>query len=211
MKNISKSFKTPKGTELPLLDLKGKDYLQVAHRLVWFREEKPNWSIETEYVQLTDTYAIAKATIRDETGRIMAQAHKREDKTHFQDFTEKSQTGAIGRALALVGFGTAFSPDLDEGERIVDSPVERAQSLVGSTKSQVQGDELTVPFGKNKGMPISSLSPEQMNADLCYWTERIKKEGKPASGKLKEYLEALEVFLTNVENEDVPMEWPPNK
>ena len=45
---MHKTFKTPKGTELPLLDLRGKDYLMVAHRLVWFREEHSDWTIETE-------------------------------------------------------------------------------------------------------------------------------------------------------------------
>ena len=31
-----------------LMDLKGKQYLQVMCRLVWFREEKPLWSIDTK-------------------------------------------------------------------------------------------------------------------------------------------------------------------
>lgn len=41
----------------------------------------------------------------------------------FGDFIEKAETGAIGRALALVGFGTQFCADeLDEGPRLADSP-----------------------------------------------------------------------------------------
>lgn len=120
-----KTFKTPKGTELPLLDLKGKDYLQVAHRVVWFREEHPDWRIETNFAQLTLELAIAHAVIRDSSGNVMATAHKREDARHFPDFAEKAETGAIGRALALVGFGTQFAPELDEEERVVDSPTRR--------------------------------------------------------------------------------------
>ena len=90
-----KEIVTKKGTVLPIQQLKGKDYLMVAYRLVWFREECPHHSIETEFVQLTESYAIAKATIKlDST--VLATAHKREDKAHFADFMEKAETGAIG-------------------------------------------------------------------------------------------------------------------
>uniref|UniRef100_A0A6H1ZE89 Putative tail protein n=1 Tax=viral metagenome TaxID=1070528 RepID=A0A6H1ZE89_9ZZZZ len=123
---MNTSFVTEKGTTLPLLDLRGKPYLQVAHRIVWFREEYPDWAIETQHVSLTDTKAIYKAAIKDETGRVIATATKSEDKSHFNDFIEKAETGAIGRALALCGFGTQFTGDeLEEGGRIVDSPIEQ--------------------------------------------------------------------------------------
>jgi hypothetical protein len=58
----------------------------------------------------------------------MAQAHKAENKTGdgFKDYLEKAETGAIGRALAMCGYGTQFTGDeLDEGVRIVDAPVVR--------------------------------------------------------------------------------------
>src|SRR5262245_46766475 len=99
------TMKTPKGTELPLIDLKGKPYLQVAHRLVWFREEHPEWAIETNIVEQDSAHAVMRATIRvNEGGPIIAQATKSETKTGFSDFLEKAETGAIGRALALCGF-----------------------------------------------------------------------------------------------------------
>src|SRR5690348_14711259 len=124
MNTVRRSFKTTKGTELVLLNLKGKEYLEVKNRLIWFREEKPQWSIETEIVRFSDVEAISKAIIKDELGRVIATSHKQETIQGFPDFIEKSETGAIGRALALVGYGTQFAPELEEGERIVDSPVE---------------------------------------------------------------------------------------
>jgi hypothetical protein len=121
---MSKTLTTKKGTQLPLANLKGKDYLQVAHRLVWFREEHPDWSVETEFVTNTDQSAVAKATIRDTSGRVVATSHKEESLKDFAaGHREKAETGAIGRALALCGYGTQFEPDLDEGDRIVDSPI----------------------------------------------------------------------------------------
>lgn len=127
---MNRFIKTPKGTELPLLNLKGKSYLQVAHRLVWFIEEVKSYRIETEMVTLTDTFAVAKVTIKtyDEGGNVIKQAQdfKSESLKHFPDFIEKSVTGALGRALAQLGHGTAYAlADLDEGDRIVDAPQEK--------------------------------------------------------------------------------------
>ena len=153
-------MKTPKGTILPLMVMdrsshvkwckdkpcKGKpdhwtktyqNYLQVAHRLVWFREEHPDWAIETEFVKLENNIAIARARIFDSTFAIIsssgatgevyerkpvAMATKQENSQGFPDFIEKAETGAVGRALAMCGYGTQFSPDMDEGDRLADSP-----------------------------------------------------------------------------------------
>jgi hypothetical protein len=127
---------TAKGTELPLLNLKGKDYLEVKFRLVWFREEHPEWSIETEFLTIDERSACARAVIKDENGRIIATSHKSESAGNFPDFMEKAETGAIGRALALIGFGTQFCADeLDEGDRIVDAPVAKKSDYQSSSGS----------------------------------------------------------------------------
>jgi len=108
-----------------LMNLKGKDYLQVMWRLVWFREEKPLWNIDTKLEQLTDNHAVFSAKISDENGVQKASGYGSESMKDFRDFIEKAETKAIGRALAMLGYGTQFAPELDEGERIVDSPVEK--------------------------------------------------------------------------------------
>lgn len=114
-----------------LINLKGKSYLEVKYRLVWFRDENPDWGITTEIIKI-DTeakYAIVKATITDQHGRILAQGTKMEDIKGFGDWLEKAETGAIGRALGILGYGTQFAPEFDEvvpgveNPRIVDSPI----------------------------------------------------------------------------------------
>ena len=50
----------------------------------------------------------------------------------FADYAEKASTKSLGRALLALGYGTAFAPEMDEGERVVDSPVRRpAQASTG--------------------------------------------------------------------------------
>ena len=40
----------------------------------------------------------------------------------FPDFIEKASTKSLGRALLLLGYGTAFANEMDEEDRFVDSP-----------------------------------------------------------------------------------------
>jgi len=163
------SFKTPKGTELPFLNLKGKDYLQVMHRLVWFREEHPDWSIVTSFVQQTDQYSIARAEIHTPGGQIIATAHKREDAKHFPDHNEKSETGAIGRALALCGYGTQFAPELDEEHRIVDSPTPpkpRQTNVPGNSAALVS------PVGPKPGRE-DEMPPTPTEDMMPHWPDEI--------------------------------------
>jgi hypothetical protein len=130
---IAKSRRTtmPFDPRAHLIQLKGRDYLPVAARLLWLNEETDRYKIETDILRLEDNFAVVRATVSvlDETGNPSrsATAIKREDKTHFPDFLEKAETGSVGRALGMLGFGTQFAPEFDEIEarleaRVVDSP-----------------------------------------------------------------------------------------
>src|SRR5437870_3392872 len=127
-----------------------KDYLPVQWRLVWFRELCPQGTIDTEEVEVdldremveevfvwnaerrrsekvvkrAKGYARFRATISDGKGG-RATGTKSECAASFPDYIEKAETGAIGRALAALGYGTQFAPELDEEHRIVDAPVNR--------------------------------------------------------------------------------------
>jgi len=122
-----------------LIDLKGKQYLQVMWRLVWFRDEKPLWSIDTKLEQLSDTHAVFSAKIYDENGAQKSAGYGSESVKDFRDFIEKAETKAVGRALAMLGYGTQFAPEMDEGERIVDSPVPPPPILCECCHKEIKG------------------------------------------------------------------------
>lgn len=154
---MTRTFRTPKGTDLPLIMLKGKEYLQVAHRLVWFREDHPDWSIKTDFIRLENDFTIARAEILDASGRVIASGHKREDGSHFADHTEKAETGAIGRALAYCGYGTQFcAEEIEEGPRVVDAPQVPPKSEVPKSNGYHPTDECCgQPMMKDKFQPNS--------------------------------------------------------
>jgi hypothetical protein len=195
---VARVFTTPKGSELPIILLKGKEYLEVKYRLVWFREERPDWSISTEFVNVTDKGVMAKATISDTTGRVISTGHKTETADGFPDFIEKAETGSIGRALAFIGFGTQFAADeLDEGERIVDAPVPPTRPVVG-TKPQavpapVDASDLgsfVITFGKFIDKRLDSIDAFELNN----WLSFMAGQGK-LSTKAKEAVDAAEAYL----------------
>ena len=156
---------------------KKSDYLPMQGRILWFHGEVSRYKIETELVSLdfnavftkekwtkengkatkitvSDTgVAVFKATVtiyHEETGAIQIQTpgHKMETKIDFPDYLEKAETGAIGRALALAGYGTKFAIELREDDRLVDSPVvpngsttktaDGAKNQIGPVLSDVQ-------------------------------------------------------------------------
>lgn len=129
-----------------------KDYLPVQWRLVWFRELCPNGTIDTEEMQVdldremtveafvwnqekrksekvlksAKGYARYRAIVTDGKGG-RATGTGSECAADFNDYIEKAETKAIGRALAALGYGTQFAPDFNEEHRIVDSGVEPHQ------------------------------------------------------------------------------------
>jgi hypothetical protein len=131
-----------------LTDLQGKDYLPVAWRLVWFRELFPNGIISTEPMDINDERAIFRCTVTavdaDGVHRGSATGTKLCTARSFaRGYVEKAETGSIGRALAALGFGTQFEPELDEGDDIVDTPQSRPQAAQRSpqqSKPATQGN-----------------------------------------------------------------------
>jgi hypothetical protein len=105
-----------------LMQLKGKDYLEVKYRLMWFRETHPDGVIDTENIALTDQLAVFKATVQIPSGG-RATGYGSETPKDFGDYIEKAETKALGRALGALGFGTQFTDDFDEGtNNPVDAP-----------------------------------------------------------------------------------------
>lgn len=137
-----------------LMNLKGKDYLQVMWRLVWFREEKPLWSIDTKLEQLTENHAVFSAKIFDENGVQKSAGYGSESIKDFRDFVEKAETKAVGRALAMLGYGTQFAPEMDECEdgkdRLADSPVPKKAKKAEVVKCDHCGSEIK-PYKNGNG------------------------------------------------------------
>lgn len=114
------------------VNLQGKDYLQVAGRVLLFRLKHPEGAIASDLVQMDERGVTFQARICNEAGQILATGYAQvlyagDSKRYSGRVMEKAETSAIGRALAFAGFGTdQADADLDEEDALSDSPVNAA-------------------------------------------------------------------------------------
>lgn len=107
------------------------EYLEVKYRLVWLRDQHPAATVETSLLELDkeNRFALFRAQIEIPEIGAVAIAHGSETGADFGDYIEKAETKAVGRALAILGYGTQFTAEseMDDGvrqERPVDAPVD---------------------------------------------------------------------------------------
>lgn len=132
----------------------GIDYLDVKWRLVWFRQEHPNGSIQTDLLSAPGVSpAVVRAIVTLENG-VTSTGFGQCGEDDWSDWLEKAETRAIGRALALLGFGTQFCEEFDE--IITDAPVESKRQRKSAS---AQADSAPAPNG-NRGSQ-DPMTPNQ--------------------------------------------------
>lgn len=177
-----------------LIDVRGGGkYLPARRRLQWMRQEPPphpDWGVRTEMVEhvlgtfknktgggprgsmaeIAGGFAIFKATILNEHGRVVAEAHATEWSDVFPDYIEKAETAAVARALAVAGYGTEAALDFDEGweqGNIADAPVRANMNQIGPIANPGQGP-ITITAssveGVRQGGRQSKATPAQLQA-----------------------------------------------
>lgn len=153
-----------------LIKLKGKEYLEVKYRLVWFREDNPpcgedSISLVSEIVNDTGEEAVVKAYAYAANGRILATSFKRESKKEFHDYLEKAETGAYGRVLAILGYGTQFAEELDLPEgKLVDAPASPRKSAA-SKQNEPTEREKAIQAAKEKAEAKQQASQVEAEPD----------------------------------------------
>lgn len=153
-----------------ITQIKGKDYLEVKWRIFWFREVWPNGNIITELVSHDpkNKTCVIRATVTkiDRAGRVcgIATGYKTGDPTAtIGDYLELGETGAIGRALASLGFGTQFAGvEYEEDESsIADAPVRPGIAPSGGQGPRLQAvPDMTRPPGPNVDRTTGEITPE---------------------------------------------------
>lgn len=86
-----------------VVNLRGRQYVVVRRRLQELRKDHPEWRIVTELVREDSESATFKAIVYDEEGRIRASGH---DRAYGENCVALAETGAIGRAITIAGYGS---------------------------------------------------------------------------------------------------------
>ena len=142
--------------------IKGKEYVMVNERLLYFRENYKGWSLISEIVNLTDDSCVIKASILDECGVVKATGYAQEDKTssaiNKTSFVENCETSAWGRALGNLGIG-------------IDTSIASAEEVDLAIKKQEVLNNLKLECdncGASITEKVASFSKSKFGVELCY-------------------------------------------
>jgi len=194
----------------------GAQYIDVKWRVLWFRDQHPEGEIVTELLEHErGQYALFKATVRfivDDPNNeelslfTVVTGHGSETKADFPDYLEKAETKAIGRALQHAGYGTAALED--DGNRVVDAPVERRPSAAAAAQRPVVVEPSEITEAQKNA--ISNLARQ------IGWNERRLKRyvAEQYDGLLLESLSFREAgaviqHLQREKSEGSRVEWNP--
>ena len=191
-----------------LMSLKGRDYLNVQNRLLWFIRDQRDFIVRglatTSYVIRTELveqdreagYAHFKTYVRDVLGNE-ATMYGSEAAKDFADYAEKASTKSLGRALLALGYGTAFAPEMDEGDRVVDTPVDRRQTSSRASASTAAAPSAT-PAAKSatasKTSDKGGDEPAASEQQLVSIRKLCVALGKPEPDSSLTYAEARQLI-----------------
>jgi len=153
---------------LKTVNIKGKPYVTVDERLIYFRDHYPNYSLVSEVIEKTEDSILIKAIILDEKNRIIATGLAEEEKgsnyINKTSYVENCETSAWGRALANFGIG------IDAGS------VASAEEVINAINNQNKGQN--VKFKKGSLTDIQFQRAIQSIKEGSYTKEQLLKTFK---------------------------------
>lgn len=140
-------------------DIKGKSYAEVNQRIKAFRMVYPLGSIQTEIISMEGNKVVMKATVCNEQGVVLGSgtAYEKEGSSFINktSYIENCETSAVGRALAMCGFG-------------IDTSIASAEEVANAIEQQDEIKNEEVKEGKYKSWLDNYFAtyPDQLDSFL---------------------------------------------
>ena len=150
-------------------NIRGKQYVEVNERIKFFRQEDQykNWTLMSEFTHLDAEVAVCKATIADDSGRVISTGHAHEERAgsniNKTSFVENCETSGIGIDTSIASANEVTdaiakqqamvdNPHVQKLAEKLDAPVENIMDkAVGYIKSQTDKkkafDAITKKYG----------------------------------------------------------------
>ena len=139
--------------EAGIIEIHGKDYQTVARRIQTFHTERPEWRIITKVLQNDLDLVLVRARIQNQRGELVASGHAEEHRAMGQinktSALENAETSAIGRALAVLGYGGTEIRSADEMLNAINQ--QSASETIAAYFVEMLADETDACFEMTKG------------------------------------------------------------
>ncbi len=147
---------------LKTVNIKGKQYVEVNERLIYFRKKYPNFSLTSHVLEKTDKSICIQARIDNDKGVTIATGIAEEEKgstfINKTSYVENCETSAWGRALA--NFGIGLESSVASAEEVGNAIANQQKPKPTTTKVRLDiGDDnwgnvlKWVAANKDKGLP----------------------------------------------------------
>lgn len=165
-----------------IVNIHGKEYQTVAYRVSKFRELHPNWSLTTDVLFRDFDVVVMKATILDDTGRVLATGHAEEfradGKINKTSALENAETSAIGRALATLGLGGTEFATADEVTRALTGKPNAPISPTREAWNMIQPEQQQ--FLRSVAQQIVKAMPDTKQAHQIIFAADLDQDHKAA-------------------------------
>ena len=167
-------------SKLKTVNIKGKFYVEVNERLIYFRNNFPNFSLTSEVLEKTDKSILILATITNEEGRVIATGMAEEEKgstfINKTSYVENCETSAWGRAIANFGIGLETS---------VASADEVKNAVANQETSPKKKELLSLKVDDENWNKVMSFVVQHKAKGLPWIAEQLKVKYKPLTQKVK--------------------------
>ena len=172
-------------------DIKGKEYAEVNQRIKAFRMVYPTGTIRTDMVSNENGVCIFRASVWDDVNMLgSGTAYEKENSTFINktSYIENCETSAVGRALAMAGFGidTSIASAEEVANAIAnqDKPAKKTTKDIKVLPEQVEviangcGSEENIQklCEQHKVESLSDLTIEQASMIIKKLEERAKND-----------------------------------
>ena len=175
------------------INIKGKEYILVKDRVLYFNENYPNGKIETELLsELNSEMVVMKATITpdvDNPTRIFtgfSQATWGDGYINKTAAMENCETSAVGRALGMMGIGVIDSiASADEYNKAQTQPIYTPKKTNNDPRSIVEAGIGKISDNE-KAKFLAIVEKIKINCPPADWNRLIEDFGEPESIGTKE-------------------------
>ena len=162
-------------------DIKGKDYAEVNQKIKAFRMVYPMGTIETEMLSNVNGVCVFKAVAKiGETILGTGTAYEKEGSTFINktSYIENCETSAVGRALAMAGFGinTSIASYEDMQNDILNQDKKATPTQIKKLKEIYSPENLEKYLKANNVTKIENIPMEKASETIEIYNKQ--KGGK---------------------------------